>query len=110
MFNAGVLLFQGAAHSQLKVSWRTALQRFLSGDLPAPWPAKRMSEQWALSLAIAQEGLTFAELGSKVHAFGWQKEPSEGATVFHYGNHLFSQLNSLKQLGPPPEGLLADEI
>jgi hypothetical protein len=65
-----------------------------------------MAEQLAISVAVAPEGLSFAELGSKAHAFGWQKEPSEGATVFHYGNHPFSQLHSL--LGPLPTGLLRE--
>jgi hypothetical protein len=104
MFNAGVLVFQDEAHAKLKRSWQTMLERFLSGDLPAPWPGKRMSEQWALSVALAKERLSFAELGSKEHAYGWQRESSDGAAVFHYGNHLFSQVHA--QFDPLPEGLL----
>jgi hypothetical protein len=108
MFNAGVLLFQSGAHRRVKNSWYIALERFLSGGLPAPWPSKRISEQCALSVAIAHEGLSFGELSPKAHAFGWQKESREGATVFHYGNHLYTQLHS--QLAPLNPGMLKEHV
>lgn len=86
MFNAGVLVFQNQAHLRLRESWSASLQRFLSGELPWPYPDGRMFEQWSLSMAIAQQGIPFAELGPREHAFGWCMEPADGAVVFHYGN------------------------
>jgi hypothetical protein len=93
MFNAGLLVFQGNSHRKLKRTWETLLLRFLSGDFPHPNPDKRMFEQWSLALAVAHDQITFAELDSKSHAFGWLRESQVDATVFHFGNRLFRELH-----------------
>ena len=99
MFNAGVLVFQNGSHRQLKNAWNQILLRFLVGELPPPVPDKRMLEQWALAMAVAQEGISYVELGRRAHAFAWQKESPDNAIVFHYGDRLFRRLRV-----PPPAG------
>lgn len=88
MFNAGVLVFQGGTHHRLKSAWSSLLTRFLAGALPMPNPDKRMYEQWALAMAVAQERIPFDELGIEDHAFAWQGEKPDKATIFHIGNRL----------------------
>jgi hypothetical protein len=92
MFNPGLLVFQRGAHHRLKRTWHDLMTRFLAGILPMPHPDKRMYEQWALAMAVAQERISFAELGPEEHAFGWQNESPDGATVYHSGNRFFSSL------------------
>jgi hypothetical protein len=92
MFNAGVLVFQGGSHHRIKHTWHSLMTRFLAGALPMPNPDKRMYEQWALAMAVAQDGISFAELGPEEHAFRWQNEHSERATIFHFGNRFFRSL------------------
>jgi hypothetical protein len=105
MFNAGVLVFQGGSHARLKGRWKALLLRFLAGDLPAPYHDRRMMEQWSLALAVAQEGISFGELGPESHAFGWQADSAVGATVFHYGHRHFDELAALfpGDSSPAPE-------
>jgi hypothetical protein len=102
MFNAGVLLFQHGSHLRLKDAWQAALLRFLAGDWPHPCPDRRMFEQWSLAVAVAREGISFAELDAKAHAFGWQNESADGAAVFHYGNRHFDRFFPRSSPGRPP--------
>jgi hypothetical protein len=107
MFNAGMLIFQRGSHARVKAAWHSNLLRFLAGDLPHPWPDKRMFEQWSLAVAVAQTGTSFGELGSQAHAFGWQEEPADGVTVFHYGNRHFNRLSGQFPPMRPLDRLLA---
>jgi hypothetical protein len=50
----------------------------------------KFSEQVALSLAVGATGLSFHELNSKDHAYGWGGgDPYEEAIVYHTGGPSF---------------------
>ena len=86
MFNSLVLVFRDMAQFSIRASWRDLLKRFLSGEVPWPYPDGRLFEQWSLAMAIAKEAISYGELGPKEHAFGWCTDSADGATIFHYGN------------------------
>lgn len=92
-FNSGFVIFQNGAHRQIGSSWRQSTRELMKGGLPDPGVLKdtiKYAEQVGLSLAIASANLSFDELSSTDHAFGWGSgDPYEEAIVYHTGGPSF---------------------
>jgi hypothetical protein len=101
LFNAGLLIFQRSSHVQIRDSWSALLRSFLRRALPFPSRDTRMLEQWSLAMAVANERLSFAELGPETHAFGWMEEDATKCAVFHFGHYFWRPTISTENLLKP---------
>jgi len=92
-FNSGFLVFQNKAHRRLLEAWPAMIQRLAKGEPTCPdrlhKGGTRFAEQLALSLSISAERLSFHEMMSREHAFGWKGDRYEDSIVYHTGSGDF---------------------
>ena len=99
MYNAGMLLFRHRAHKKVANAWEKRIWQYLDGELQPPWPDKRMPEQFALALSLAESGVSRFDLNGSHHAFGWTSESYSEATVMHTGSANYGHQRLLYQIG-----------
>lgn len=90
-FNAGFFVFQNGSHRRIGGVWPDYVRRGMERELfdPTTFHDPRNVEQIALSLAVGSARLSYAEMGARAHAYGWNAEPHADAVVFHTGNPPF---------------------
>lgn len=86
--STGVIVFRKPIPAGLGHSWLAITKTLRESKLQELDPRVR-ANQLAFSLACAVEGLTHDFMSPTEHAYGWRKEPHEGATVYHAGTMQF---------------------
>jgi hypothetical protein len=90
MFNTGFMVFQNGSHRRLERRWTDAVQQYLNGELEQPYP-RNVSDQFALSIAVALEGLSSECLEPAEHSYGPLDEPLETAVLYHTGTRQYDR-------------------
>jgi hypothetical protein len=96
VLNAGFLIFRGGIHQGMGREWSKimldAWRRRLFGN-------GYHADQWSLPVVLGRREADCSLLGPKDHAFAWEGNDPDGATVYHTGAANF--FRCVRDLGPP---------
>lgn len=95
VLNAGLLVFRGGIHRGMGEEWSKfmleAWRRRLFGN-------GYHADQWSLPVALGRAEASYSLLGPKDHAFAWEGDDPNGATVYHTGaSNFFRCVRSLEK-------------
>jgi len=95
--NTGFIRFQNGIHHGLGEEWERCMydaweQGFFGNGYHA--------SQWSLPAVLGRRGATYSLLGPSEHAFAWEGDHWEGATLYHTGaSNFFSTIRAMKDPG-----------
>lgn len=94
VLNAGLLGFRNGIHRHIRGDWKTYMQEAWERRL---FGNGYHADQWALPVALGRHGATCSLLDAEDHAFAWEGDSPEGATVYHTGaSNFFGCVRKLK--------------
>lgn len=86
-FTCGFMIFQNRSHARIRDKWDSITSQIVSGN--TKFPVTRFAEQQALSITVAQSGLTSFEMNAIHHSYAMNGESYENAIVYHLGTPNF---------------------